>query len=345
MSITSGIDFWLNKNTFELNTFKELSILKNLKDEKNYKLSVVIPTLEEESTIKNVLDCLIKKLIIEYSIIDELIVIDGGSKDNTENICKSYDLVKFFKQKEILPTYNYSGKGEALWKSLYVSNGDIIIYVDSDIKDFTERFVIGILGPMLVNDNIKFVKGYYNRPYITENTKSNEGGRVTELCARPLLNTLYPDLSGFKQPLGGEYGGFRNILENIEFTSGYGVEVQTLIEIYKKYGLNVMAQSNLIERIHRHQPLNSLSKMSFAIMNTILKKHISTDQINNNLLIKSNSTKIENSEFIKSRTSSQLHCNCDGEDINNDYFKKVTITENVLPMMSNIKSVNEKVKY
>ena len=106
----------------------------------------------------------------------------------------------------------------------------------------------------------------------SEGIKSNEGGRVTELSARPLLNTLYPELAGFIQPLGGEYGGFRDVLENIEYTSGYGVEVQSLIEIYTKFGLSSMAQVNLVERVHRHQPINSLSKMSFAIMQTILKK-------------------------------------------------------------------------
>ena len=345
MSEISKINKWLNSNTFDFNNFNDISLLEKIKNEKNYKLSVVIPTLEEEGTISNVLSCLIKKLINEYLIIDELIVIDGGSKDNTENICRKFGEVKFFKQKEILTDYDFSGKGEALWKSLYVSTGDIIIYVDSDIKDFTERFVIGILGPMLLNNNIKFVKGYYNRPYVTDSSKSNEGGRVTELCARPLLNTLYPDLSGFKQPLGGEYGGFRQILENVEFTSGYGVEVQTLIEIYKNFGLDIMGQSNLIERIHRHQPLNSLSKMSFAIMNTILKKHLNSDIINNDLLIKSNSTIIENSNYVKARSSSQLHCNCEGEKIDSDYFKKVTIYENILPKMSEIKNINLKISY
>jgi glucosyl-3-phosphoglycerate synthase len=337
MSEISKINKWLNSNTFDFNNFNDISFLEKIKNEKNYKLSVVIPTLEVEGTISNVLSCLIKKLINEYLIIDELIVIDGGSKDNTENMCRKFEEVKFYKQKEILTNYDFSGKGEALWKSLYVSTGDIIIYVDSDIKDFTERFVIGILGPMLLNNNIKFVKGYYNRPYVTDSSKSNEGGRVTELCARPLLNTLYPDLSGFKQPLGGEYGGFREVLENVEFTSGYGVEVQTLIEIYKNFGLDIMGQSNLIERIHRHQPLNSLSKMSFAIMKTILSKNINKE-LCNTVMIKN--SKKKNSEFVKSRSESLDHCNCFGNKMDNDMFNYVNIEEVLLPEMSKIKESN-----
>ena len=213
-----------------------------------------------------------------------------------------------------------------------------IIYVDSDIKNFDERFVVGILGPLLINDSAKFVKGYYRRPYISgSGTRTNEGGRVTELCARPLLNILYPELSGFIQPLGGEYGGYRNVLENINYTSGYGVEVQTLIEMLEKHGLESMAQCNLIERQHRHQPINSLSKMSSAIMQTILKRHLDKSNLNSGILIK-NLMK-ENNEFVKSRSEDQIHCNCSGEDISNDNFKFAMINETVLPNMSEIRQL------
>jgi hypothetical protein len=168
--------------------------------------------------------------------------------------------------------------------------------------------------------------------------KSDEGGRVTELCARPLLNLLYPELGGFIQPLGGEYGGFRDILENIEYTSGYGVEVQTLIEIYEKFGLNCMGQTNMIERVHRHQPLASLSKMSFAIQQTILKRHIDASKLGKSILIKS--IEKDNDSFVKSRSQSQTHCNCSGKDIDNVNFKYAEITENVLPKMKEIKNNN-----
>ncbi len=222
---------------------------------------------------------------------------------------------------------------------MYVTKSDIIIYVDSDIKNFDERFVVGILGPLLYNDQIKFVKGFYKRPYIgSEGSVTNEGGRVTELCARPLLNILYPELSGFIQPLGGEYGGYRDILENVKYTSGYGVEVQTLIEIYEKFGLDSIAQCNLIERQHRHQPINSLSKMSSAILQTILRRHLDSNILNSGIFIK-NLIK-QNNKFIKSRSEEQLHCNCSGENLDNDNFKFAFINETELPNMSEVKKLD-----
>ena len=283
---------------------------------------------------------MIEKLIYKYKIIDELIVIDGGSMDKTKQICDNYNEVLFYDQNHILKNISSNkGKGEALWKSLYVTKSDIIIYVDSDIKNFDERFVVGILGPLLYNDQIKFVKGFYKRPYIgSEGSVTNEGGRVTELCARPLLNILYPDLSGFIQPLGGEYGGYRDILENVKYTSGYGVEVQTLIEIYEKFGLDSIAQCNLIERQHRHQPINSLSKMSSAILQTILRRHLDSNILNSGIFIK-NLIK-ENNKFIKSRSEEQIHCNCSGENLDNDNFKYAFINETELPNMSEIKRLD-----
>ena len=341
MTTLQKVENWLENNTYQLDQFKDLKNLELLKNKRNVSVAVVIPTLEEEETVGNVLECLISKLIKEYKIVDEMVVIDGGSKDKTEIICSLYgEYVKFYEQSKILgDVCNFNGKGEALWKSLYVTESDIIIYIDSDIKNFDERFVVGILGPMLINDTIRFVKGYYKRPYIaSEGMQSNEGGRVTELCARPLLNILYPELAGFIQPLGGEYGGYRSVLENINYTSGYGVEVQSLIEILEKFGLDVIAQSNLIERVHRHQPINSLSKMSSAIMQTILRRHIDSEKINNVILIK-NLMK-ENSSYVKSRSESQVHCNCAGKDIGDSNFKYAEIRENVLPFMAEIKNIN-----
>ena len=340
MSYISKVESWLKNNTYELEQFMDLQNLEILKKKNGYSVAVVIPTLEEEGTIGFVLECMIEKLIYKYKIIDELIVIDGGSMDKTKEICNEFNEVLFYNQNDILKDIsNNKGKGEALWKSLYVTKSDIIIYVDSDIKNFDERFVVGILGPLLYNDQIKFVKGFYKRPYIgSEGSVTNEGGRVTELCARPLLNILYPDLSGFIQPLGGEYGGYRDILENIKYTSGYGVEVQTLIEIYEKFGLDSIAQCNLIERQHRHQPINSLSKMSSAILQTILRRHLDSNILNSGIFIK-NLIK-QNNKFIKSRSEEQLHCNCSGENLDNDNFKYAYINETELPNMSEVKRLD-----
>ena len=340
MSYISKVESWLKNNTYELEQFMDLQNLEILKKKNGCSVAVVIPTLEEEGTIGLVLECMIEKLIYKYKIIDELIVIDGGSMDKTKEICYEFKEVLFYNQNDILKNISSNkGKGEALWKSLYVTKSDIIIYVDSDIKNFDERFVVGILGPLLYNDQIKFVKGFYKRPYIgSEGSVTNEGGRVTELCARPLLNILYPELSGFIQPLGGEYGGYREILENVKYTSGYGVEVQTLIEIYEKFGLDSIAQCNLIERQHRHQPINSLSKMSSAILQTILRRHLDNNILNSGIFIK-NLIK-QNNKFIKSRSEEQLHCNCSGENLDNDNFKFAFINETELPNMSEVKRLD-----
>jgi hypothetical protein len=165
------------------------------------------------------------------------------------------------------------GKGEALWKSLLVSQGDIIVWIDTDIVNIHPRFVYGILGPLLLNQNIQFVKGFYRRPLrVGQNIQAGGGGRVTELTARPLLNLFYPELSGVIQPLSGEYAGRRQALESATFFSGYGVETGLLIDIFERYGLRAIAQVDLLVRIHHNQELEALSKMSFAIIQTVLRK-------------------------------------------------------------------------
>ncbi|GAH36720.1 unnamed protein product, partial [marine sediment metagenome] len=179
-----------------------------------------------------------------------------------------------FIHQEILPQYGaYVGKGEALWKSLYVVNGDIIAWIDTDIKNIDPRFVYGILGPLLDNPRIRFSKGFYRRPLRQgDKTLAGGGGRVTELTARPFINLFFPELSGLIQPLSGEYAGRRSALEKLPFFTGYGVETGMLIDLLDKYGLESIAQVDLLERIHHNQPLPSLSKMSFTIMQVVFSR-------------------------------------------------------------------------
>jgi glucosyl-3-phosphoglycerate synthase len=182
--------------------------------------------------------------------------------------------VPVYIHQEILPAHGARpGKGEALWKSLYVTHGDILIWIDTDIVNINPSFIYGILGPLLLNPDVLFVKGYYQRPLkVDGKMQASGGGRVTELAARPLLNLFYPELSGMIQPLSGEYGGRRSALEGLPFSSGYGVEIGLLIDIFEKYGLRALAQVDLSERIHHNQPLDSLSKMSFAIIQTVMRR-------------------------------------------------------------------------
>jgi glucosyl-3-phosphoglycerate synthase len=149
----------------------------------------------------------------------------------------------------------------------------VIAWIDTDIVNIRPHFVYGIIGPLLLNPAIQFVKGFYRRPLKVGNkVQAGSGGRVTELTARPLLNLFYPELSGVIQPLAGEYAGRREILENAIFYSGYGVETGLLIDIFEKCGLTAIAQVDLLERIHHNQELEALSKMSFAIIQTVLHK-------------------------------------------------------------------------
>jgi len=173
-----------------------------------------------------------------------------------------------------LPEYGARrGKGEALWKSLLVTHGDIILWIDTDIVNIQPHFVYGLIGPLLLRPEIQLVKGFYQRPLRVGNKlQASGGGRVTELTARPLLNLLYPELSGLIQPLAGEYGGRRSALEKLHFSSGYGVEIGMLIDTLEMSGLGAIAQVDLQERIHHNQPLEALSKMSFTIIQTVFRK-------------------------------------------------------------------------
>ena len=318
MFYLNNIKSWLENNTFNSLDFSNLDEL--FKKKNNKTISLVMPTLNEESTLGYIIEKIMNEINNDYKIIDELIIIDGGSTDNTKiigkNLSKKYDLVKLINEEDILSSYqSKKGKGNKLWKGLYYSTGDIVIYCDSDIKNFDIRMIYGLIGPLLNDNKIKFIKGFYERPLIiNESSKSNEGGRVTELCARPMINLFYPELSGFIQPLGGEYGGYRNILESVEYMTGYGVEMNILIEIYEKYGIDIMGQVDLLKREHRHQSTNALSKMSFIIMNTILRRNTNT-KLNSNLLIK-NITKNNNS-FLKNNIEDDNNINQHFSLINN----------------------------
>jgi glucosyl-3-phosphoglycerate synthase len=175
---------------------------------------------------------------------------------------------------EVLPEQgSFVGKGEALWKSLYVLRGDLVAWIDTDIKNIHPRFVYGILGPLLKDERVKYVKGFYRRPIrVGSEILGTGGGRVTELTARPLLNLFYPELSGLIQPLAGEYAGRREVLEQLPFFTGYGVEIALLIDLLERYGLESIGQVDLHRRVHRNQRLISLSRMAFSITAVVLQR-------------------------------------------------------------------------
>lgn len=267
----ADLNNWYENNTFH---YKEFSIpgLIRLKNKKKDRISLCFPTLNESQTIGRILQS-VNKYIYGPGLVDEVVVVDSGSKDNTVEIVESFGF-KVYQQSDILKKHGtFKGKGDALWKSLSVLKGDIIVWCDSDIMNFKPMFIYGLLGPLLNDGTISFVKAFYRRPLkIDGSYMKGEGGRVTEILIRPLLNLFYPDLSKVFQPLSGEYAGRRKVLENIPFFTGYGVEIGMLIEIYEKFGLDSIAQVNVKRRVHRNQPLPALSRMSFCIMQALIEK-------------------------------------------------------------------------
>jgi glucosyl-3-phosphoglycerate synthase len=175
---------------------------------------------------------------------------------------------------EVLPFYgSYRGKGEALWKSLYETSGDIVVWADTDVRSWHHRMVYGTLGPLLLEPRLQYVKGFYQRPIVEGGQiKEGGGGRVTELVARPLLNLFFPELSGLIQPLSGEYAGRRSLLESIPFFTGYAVEIGHLIDASERVGLEGLGQVDLERRVHRNQELEGLSRMSFVILQAVMKR-------------------------------------------------------------------------
>ena len=272
-AISILVDKWFAENTFHADEFRQLDELLELKRQQGLTISLALPALNEEETVGNVISTMKKELMEKVPLLDEIVLIDSNSTDRTREIAQKAGIPVYIHQHLLERLGARRGKGEALWKSLLVTRGDIIVWIDTDIVNIHPRFVYGIIGPLLLNLQIQLVKGFYRRPLkVGEKMQAGGGGRVTELTARPLLNLFYPELSGVVQPLSGEYAGRREALERAIFFSGYGVETGLLIDIYERYGLNAIAQVDLLERIHHNQHLEALGKMSFAIIQTVIRK-------------------------------------------------------------------------
>ena len=267
------VDQWFAENTYHSREFADLKHLLALKQSQGVSISLGLPALNEAETVGTVIQTIKSNLMDRIPLLDEIVLIDSGSIDYTREIATDLGIPVYIHQ-EIMPQYGaYSGKGEALWKSLYVLKGDLIAWIDTDIKNIHPRFVYGILGPLLQDPHIQYVKGFYRRP-LRQGDKlvAGGGGRVTELTARPFINLFYPELSGLIQPLSGEYAGRRETLEKLPFFTGYGVETGLLIDIRNELGLTAIAQVDLQERVHHNQALGSLSKMSFAIIQVVMSR-------------------------------------------------------------------------
>lgn len=234
------------------------------------RVSVVLPARDEAETVGPIVTALRRELMEDVALIDELVVIDSDSTDGTGAVAAAAG-ARVHRQDEILPAHgNVPGKGEALWKSLAVTTGDVLAFVDADLREFDTHFAVGLLGPLLTEPGVQFVKSCYDRPLHDGATVLPAGGgRVTELVARPLLNLFWPQLAGLVQPLAGEYAGRRELLERVPFVSGYGVEIAMLIDVLETVGLDAMAQVDLGVRSHRNSSDAALARMAAQIQLTV----------------------------------------------------------------------------
>lgn len=268
-----NLDNWLKKSSFHHSDYSNIRNLVDLKEKRGLSISLCFPTLNEEKTIGKSIVIMKSELMQRYPLIDEIAVIDSGSTDNTCKIAGEFGADTYHASDYLKEEGEAMGKGENMWKALFLLKGDILMFIDADISNIHHRFAYGLLGPLLYNHDLKFVKAYYKRPFkSSDGILPSGGGRVTEVLVRPLFSQFFPELAGIIQPLSGEYAGYRELFEQIPFPIGYGVETGLLVDIYQKWGIDIIGQADLDLRIHRNQEITSLGKMSFGIMQTFWKR-------------------------------------------------------------------------
>ncbi|MGK2882872.1 MAG: glucosyl-3-phosphoglycerate synthase [Mycobacterium sp.] len=260
-------DTWLATRSWSR---PEWTIEELIAAKKGRTISVVLPALNEEDTVGSVVETIAP---LAGNLVDELVVLDSGSTDDTEIRAMAAGAKVISREVALPEVPPEPGKGEVLWRALAATTGDIIVYIDSDLIDPDPMFVPRLVGPLLFTEGVHLVKGFYRRPLKVSGAEdANGGGRVTQLVARPMLAAMRPELSGVLQPLGGEYAGTRELLTSVPFAPGYGVEIGLLVDTYDRLGIDAIAQVNLGVRVHRNRPLTELGAMSRQIIATLLSK-------------------------------------------------------------------------
>lgn len=269
---------WFRERSYHHEQFSDLSELGRLKRRFERTVSLVLPGRNVAGTIGGILDGIHTvnercERVSGVPLADEVLVIDADSTDGTLKVVKDHG-AEVYSENELMPSYGGThGKGDAMWRSLSVATGDIVMFADADTRDFKPEFVSGTLGPLLTIPEINYVKAAYRRPFTAgEKVEPDGGGRVTELSAKPLFNLFYPELTGFVQPLAGEFAADRELLVSIPFLTGYAVETGIMIDMLGKVGLGAMAQVDLGERQNRHQSLRDLSRMSYAVLRAVARR-------------------------------------------------------------------------
>jgi glucosyl-3-phosphoglycerate synthase len=259
---------WLSRRTYHHSAFDPADLLAR---KGSTTVSVVLPALNEAATVGAIVRTF--DGLRSSGLVDELVVVDPGSHDGTDAAAREAGATVVY-EADVLPHFGrVPGKGEAMWKSLAVTTGDLVCWVDADVVGAGPEFVYGLLGPLLTEPSVQYVKGFYERPLAErERLRPTGGGRVTELVARPWLNMFWPDLSYVVQPLAGEQAGRRAHLESLPFAAHYGVEIGLLVDTYDRHGLDGLAQVDLDRRVHRNQSVQKLGRMAFVIQHAILRR-------------------------------------------------------------------------
>jgi glucosyl-3-phosphoglycerate synthase len=257
---------WHATNTFSHDQFP----VGRLAAHRTETVSVCLPARDEAQTIGRILEQLVP--LTELGVVDQIVVVDNSS-DGTGAIARSFG-VEVHDQEELMPGLGpVLGKGDAMWRALRVLTGQIVCFLDADSECFGAHFACGLIGPLVCEPPISFVKGCYRRPFrVGELTLPEGGGRVTELTARPLLNMFYPELAAVQQPLAGEIAARRELLERLRFVSGYGVDIALLLDAYEAVGLEALAQVDLDVRQNAHQPLRDLGPMAYAVLQAVASR-------------------------------------------------------------------------
>ena len=263
---------WFEERSFQHGDFAELAEPGPAGRRTPATVSLVLPTRNVAETIGPILDQL-ARLNLRSNLVDQVIVVDADSTDGTSGIARRWG-AEVYSENELLPEYGIArGKGDAMWRSLSVARGDIVMFADADTRHFGAHFVYGILGPLLTVPGLRFTKGAYRRPFSgTPVPLTDGGGRVTELMAKPLFNFFCPELAGFVQPLAGEFAAHRELLCKIPFLTGYGVELGVMVDVLREAGLAAMAQVDLGVRHNRHQPLWDLTRMSYVVLRAMMRR-------------------------------------------------------------------------
>jgi glucosyl-3-phosphoglycerate synthase len=273
MPVTAWLGVWMIRQ-FDYTEFLPVEEITARKRQSGVKISLVIPALNESATISTVVSEAKRALVDETGFLDEIIVIDDGrSTDGTSELAEKAG-ARVYCADSIMSERGFpQGKGTSLWKSQFVTTGDIIVCVDADIVNFDPRFVYGVAGPLVCFPELSFVKAFYDRPLEFDGAVlQHQGGRVTELLVRPFLSMFYPQLAGMYQPLAGEYAFRRSVAERVGFFSGYGVEIGLILDITGLCGMEHIAQVDMRLRRHRNRSIQELGIMSFGVLQAMITR-------------------------------------------------------------------------